>query len=229
MVMFPLSKRKTCGFGYGDKTWYTAHHLGQDYTSAIGNKLYAPFDGIIKTTLTGEQGGLTIWYKPTNDNVIIRFMHLSAFKCKAGQKVKEGDLIGLTGNTGKSTTGEHVHIDISKKAVNLANWKNFIDPEKYEWIKEPTPTKKEQVAQATAEDVKIPIQATTVPMGVPEVIAEALNMPIQEVKDIIKGEGVAYTASPDLSKVGQILSTAEPTLQERIQAFFEAIIKFIKK
>jgi hypothetical protein len=217
MVMFPLSKRKTGGFGYGDKTWYTAHHLGQDYTSLIGNKLYAPFDGIIKTTLTGEQGGLTIWCKPNHDNVIMRFMHLSAFKCKAGQKVKEGDLIGLTGNTGKSTTGAHLHLDISKKAVNLANWKNFVDPEKYEWIKEPKPTKNEQVAPVTTEEVKIPVQVIVAPQATPE------------VRDIIKGEGVAYTASPDLSKVGQILSNAEPTLQERVQAFFEAVIKFIKK
>lgn len=93
----------------------------------------------------------------------------------------------------------------------------------------PKPIKKEQVAQVTAEEVKIPIQATTTPVGVTKVIAEALNMPVAEVKDIIYGEGVAYTASPDLSKVGQILSNAEPTLQERIQAFFEAIIKIIKK
>lgn len=135
-MTFPLKTRKTYGYNYGHKTWYTEHHLGQDYFAPIGRKVLAPFDGVIKSTLNGKQGGKTIWFKPDNDNVIMRFMHLSEFKVQAGEKVKEGRVIALTGNTGEATTAPHLHIDISKKAVNLANWKNFIDPEKYPWEEE---------------------------------------------------------------------------------------------
>lgn len=154
-MSFPLKNKKKTGFGYGDKTWYTAHHLGQDYSAKIGDKLYAPFDGEILKNFNGTQGGLTIWFKPKNDNVIMRFMHLSQFKGKVG-KVKEGDLIGLTGNTGSATTGQHLHIDISKKQVILTDWKNFIDPEKYKW-EEKKKEKKEEV-KPIVKPVEQPIE-----------------------------------------------------------------------
>lgn len=131
--MFPLKTRKIGGYKFGQKTWYTAHHLGVDYSAKLGTKLFAPFNGKIVQVLIGKQGGKTIWFKPDNDNVIIRFMHLSEFKVKTGDKVKEGDLIALTGNTGSATTGPHLHLDISKKTVQLSNFANFLDPEKYQW------------------------------------------------------------------------------------------------
>jgi murein DD-endopeptidase MepM/ murein hydrolase activator NlpD len=130
--MFALQERKIGGFKFGQKTWYTAHHLGVDYVAKSGTKLYAPFDGQIQKEFTGTQGGLTIWFKPNNADMVMRFMHLSKFVAKAG-KVKEGDVIGLTGNTGSATTGAHLHLDISKKNVQISNFSNFLDPEKYQW------------------------------------------------------------------------------------------------
>ena len=128
--MFPLKKRKIGGYKFLEKTFYSAHHLGVDY-SAHYNKLYTPFDGKIVRTLNGKQGGLTIWleYK----NYIIRFLHLSEIRCKTGEKVKKGQTIGITGNTGKLTTAPHLHLDISKNSVQLKNINNFIDPEKFNW------------------------------------------------------------------------------------------------
>ena len=108
-------------------------HLGTDYNAIIGTKLYSPFDGIIKSVLIGAQGGKTIWYKPFNDDVIMRFMHLSEFKCGIGDVVKEGDVIGLTGNTGSASNAPHLHCDISKHKVDIYNIDNFIDPETYQW------------------------------------------------------------------------------------------------
>ena len=131
--MFPLKDRKIIGYKFGEKTWYTAHHLGVDYLAKLGTPIYAPFDGKIVNTLVGEQGGKTVWFKPEKDDCIMRFMHLSQIGCMKGDYVFEGKLIGLAGNTGSATTGAHLHLDISKNKVDIYNFSNFLDPEKYEW------------------------------------------------------------------------------------------------
>lgn len=133
--MFPLKQKKIGGYEFGEKTFYSDHHLGTDYTASTGTPLYAPFTGVITKVMTGTEGGKTIWFKPDKDNVIMRFMHLSEFKRNNGTMVEEGDVIGLTGNTGSMTKAPHLHLDISKSYVKLNDFNNFIDPEKYEWEK----------------------------------------------------------------------------------------------
>lgn len=117
--MFFLEKRKLIrgaaehvrdGLGIGAD--YVAHYV----------IVYAPKDGI-GSTFYGPQGGN--WYRlRLTDGSKIEFAHLSKY-LKLG-KVKEGDKIAITGNTGKITTGPHLHVQIFKDGVRL-------DPEKYLW------------------------------------------------------------------------------------------------
>lgn len=130
--MFPLKLRKIGGYSFGQKTWYTAHHLGVDYVATKGTALFAPFDGTIVSQTKGFQGGNTILFKPKGQDVVIRFMHLDKFITKGGF-VQKGTWIANTGNTGAATTGAHLHLDISKHALNIGNFSNFLDPEKYDW------------------------------------------------------------------------------------------------
>ena len=116
--MFPLKNRKLirgceahkkAGLGCGAD--YRADHI----------ELYAPFDGV-GTWTWGDEGGW--WYKLTRENGDRIEMAHNSKLVKKGQ-VKEGELIAITGNTGKITTGAHLHIQILKPLR--------IDPETYDW------------------------------------------------------------------------------------------------
>jgi len=131
-----MLKRVATKYHFGERTFYSSRHLGQDYEAVKGTELYAPSDGEIVKAFWGVQGGNTIWFKPDRQNVIIRFMHLLDIN-RGVKSVKEGQVIGHTGNTGSLTSGNHLHCDISKGTVNIWNFSNFLDPEKYNWGDEP--------------------------------------------------------------------------------------------
>lgn len=128
--MFPLRERKKIEYNFGQKTWYSAHHLGQDYKAYSGEELYAPFDGEIFYTGYGSQSGNMIQFRA--NGVVFRLMHLKDFVNPG--TYKKGDLIGHCDNTGMST-GAHLHLDIWVKEgdVNPYDFSGFIDPEQYNW------------------------------------------------------------------------------------------------
>lgn len=129
--MFPLKDYKKIKrtYTHGVKTFYSDFHLGEDLIVPIGTSIFAPFDGIV-TKKVGKESGNACYFE-TKD-FVIRFLHCNAVY--AGKK-KKGELIALSGNTGKSTA-PHVHLDISYQPFNLAKRGNFIDPRKFDWQEE---------------------------------------------------------------------------------------------
>lgn len=165
--MFPLSKRTVSGYAFGQPTFYSAHHLGTDYEAAEGTALYAPFDGTVIEAFSGIEGGKTVWFRPDGTSDIIRFLHLSEFRVPKGTHAKEGELIALTGHTGRivgndgkpRTYAPHLHTDISKGSVVLAFKGNFTDPEGYAWETRHD-TQEGNVAQAETASVHVPVEFT---------------------------------------------------------------------
>lgn len=115
------------GYTFGVPTFYNSFHLGTDKIVPIGTPIYAPFDCNVQNSV-GTEGGNTLTI--TYGNWIIRCMHLSKFANKGN--VKEGTIIGYSGNTGTSTA-PHIHVDISHAPFNLYSTGNFIDPMKFDW------------------------------------------------------------------------------------------------
>ena len=88
----------------------TRFHQGQDITVKTGTPIYAPADGIVKRAYYAGGFGNHIKLDHGNGYTTL-FAHLSKIKVKHGQKVNRGEIIGLTGNTGRSTA-PHLHYEI---------------------------------------------------------------------------------------------------------------------
>lgn len=86
-------------------------HRGIDYAVNIGTPIYAPADGVIELTRKSNKGSGNFLRIIHSFGFTSSYSHLKAFKVKAGEYVKKGDLIGLSGNTGLST-GYHLHYEI---------------------------------------------------------------------------------------------------------------------
>ena len=88
----------------------TRFHQGQDITVKTGTPIHAPADGVVKRAYYAGGFGNHIKLDHGNGYTTL-FAHLSKIKVKHGQKVSRGEVIGLTGNTGRSTA-PHLHYEI---------------------------------------------------------------------------------------------------------------------
>lgn len=88
-----------------------APHAGLDIAIAEGVPARAPADG--KVVQTGDYffNGQTVMIDHGN-GVISMLCHLSRIDTKPGQTVKQGDIIGKVGHTGRAT-GPHLHWTVS--------------------------------------------------------------------------------------------------------------------
>jgi hypothetical protein len=87
-------------------------HTGIDFACPVGTPLYAVADGVIENVLDDKSYGKVVVLKCVGDGktVHIWYCHMSKPTVKKGQKVSEGEELGLSGNTGNST-GPHLHLE----------------------------------------------------------------------------------------------------------------------
>ncbi|XPV75847.1 MAG: M23 family metallopeptidase [Desulfovibrio sp.] len=86
-------------------------HRGLDFRAAVGTDIHAPAAGTV--VLVGEHyyAGNSVYIDHGN-GVVSMYFHLSKSLVKVGDKVKKGDVFGLTGKTGR-ITGPHLHWSVS--------------------------------------------------------------------------------------------------------------------
>lgn len=100
------------GFGYRADpfTGGAAFHAGLDFKGPIGAPIHAAAAGRIRFVGTQQGYGNTIEIDHGN-GLMTRYAHMSGFRARVGQAVESGDVIGLIGNTGRST-GPHLHFEV---------------------------------------------------------------------------------------------------------------------
>jgi murein DD-endopeptidase MepM/ murein hydrolase activator NlpD len=113
----PFGTRRSYDLG---KTY--SFHEGLDYGIPEGTPVYAPAEGIVGLAqkLFVRGNGITLDH---GLGVCSGFWHLSRILVKPGQRVKVGQLIAYSGNTGLSN-GPHLHFEIRIRGTptNPAPW-----------------------------------------------------------------------------------------------------------
>ena len=137
------------GSGDGDASWLLKHkqlqpfghyvgglmfnggrHYGLDFGMPTGTKIRALTDGsITQAGPVSGGGGNQVTLKEPGGKWFQWYMHMSKILTKKGAKVNAGDVIGLSGNTGNSTT-PHLHIQRMK---GYPSNDTAVDPTK--WLK----------------------------------------------------------------------------------------------
>jgi murein DD-endopeptidase MepM/ murein hydrolase activator NlpD len=124
---------------WGDLTHGKDGHSGWDWPMAVGTSLYAMADGEVIDAATrpdkscpspnGELKALRIRHTgPGGEVVVSSFGHVSEFKVSRGDRVKQGQLVAKSGNTGCSS-GPHLHLGVYRSiAVGGRRKSVAIDP-----------------------------------------------------------------------------------------------------
>ncbi len=112
--------RLSSGFGYrkAPTKGASSYHKGVDWAIPTGTAVFASCGGTVAKAGWGSGYGYVV-YINHEDGRQTRYAHLSKVLVKAGQTVKQGERIALSGNTGVSS-GPHVHFEIliNGKQVN---------------------------------------------------------------------------------------------------------------
>lgn len=122
----PLGGAYTSGFGLriDPITRQSRHHNGLDIRVRIGTAVGASADGVV--VAAGWAGGYGKMIKVSHYNgYTTLYGHLSRIYVRTGQKVKQGQIIGSSGNTGR-TTGPHLHFTVWYKG-------KLVNPAKFLW------------------------------------------------------------------------------------------------
>ena len=98
-------------------------HGGIDLAVPTGTEVYCAWDGRVQAVRYSKSGyGYHVMMDHGNGLITI-YAHCSKLVVREGQKVKAGDVLALSGNTGKST-GPHLHFEVrlNGEAQNPRNY-----------------------------------------------------------------------------------------------------------
>ena len=145
----PSTYRLSSSFGFRSDpfTGRTKRHSGVDFALAPGNPIYVTGDGVVESVRFEFFG--------YGNNVVIdhgfgyktRYAHLKSIGVVEGMKVKRGECIGESGNSGRSS-GPHLHYEVIYKdrPVNPANYFDLtITPQEYSTMVQNTADASERI------------------------------------------------------------------------------------
>lgn len=128
--IWPCDSRNITSY-FGNRTAPTAgattDHRGIDIGMAEGNNIYTVADGVVSQVNESSARGKYIRVKHDSGYQTL-YQHLSSINVSTGQRVTQGQVIGLSGNTG-ITKGPHLHFEVFNIGVEPDGYsKNSMDP-----------------------------------------------------------------------------------------------------
>jgi murein DD-endopeptidase MepM/ murein hydrolase activator NlpD len=150
--LLPFDRSIDLGQQYGARPGLSPNppggHNGDDWLTPVGTPVRAAGDGVV--IFAGEfddtyadnfgwnlnyGGNMVVLNMDGDDGPYFEYGHLSAIRVKAGQRVKRGDIIALTGNSDGGTgisTGPHCHVGCLPPNFDLStNTYGRVNPRRY--------------------------------------------------------------------------------------------------
>lgn len=128
----------TAGYGMLMHPFYRTlqSHQGIDYTIPEGESIFATADGVVKDVLgKTSTSGITVVIDHGN-GYTTSYSHLQKAKVKKREKVRRGDIIALSGNSGLSLS-PHLHYEVRYEGVRVDPVHYFfmeLTPDEYQKI-----------------------------------------------------------------------------------------------
>ena len=117
--IYPMKSKITSAFG--TKRVYNnllkSYHSGTDFKAAVGTKIHAVNNGIVRLANNRFYAGNSVIIDH-GQGVYTCYFHLSKMNVKVGQKVKQNEVIGLSGSTGR-VTGPHLHFSARVHGIQV--------------------------------------------------------------------------------------------------------------
>lgn len=98
---------------------YTKMHKGSDFAAPRGTPIYAAGDGVVERANRFGSYGNYVRIRH-NGEWSTAYAHMKGFAkgMTAGKRVRQGDIIGYVGTTGRST-GPHLHYEVLKEGTQV--------------------------------------------------------------------------------------------------------------
>lgn len=137
------------GFAYKNndypKTFHGFTHYGADYwgdrtvwASGRGKVLKVGYDSTFGNTVIVRYDKVFVHETGNVTDLIARYYHLSAIQCQAGQSVTKDTILGITGTTGKYSTGIHLHLEFSTAVEDPYGVPGIYNTNMLHWAKDRT-------------------------------------------------------------------------------------------
>lgn len=122
----PVGGRVTSGVGTRPSPWTgkPEFHSGLDIPNPIGTPVHASGDGTVESAGTINGNGLTVILNH-GQGITTQYSHLSKTLVKKGDRIRRGQQIAQSGNTGKSTS-PHVHYEVRINGIPVDPRTNLV-------------------------------------------------------------------------------------------------------
>ena len=125
----PLQSMNVSSAWHKPGSWAAGYHTGVDLSASIGTKIMSVNSGrVVEASSGGRYGGAY------GKHVVVKtggreflYAHMNSINVSKGDQVREGQLLGKSGNTGRSF-GPHLHFEVRKSPYN---YKDDVDPMPY--------------------------------------------------------------------------------------------------
>jgi len=133
-IIFPLSIPAPITSAFGWRT-HPVHggrrmHTGTDIGAPMGTSVVAALAGRVAIAEALGGYGLTVVLQHEEGTIETLYAHLSEILVRPGEKIEQGEVIGLVGSTGVST-GPHLHFEI--RELTADGWRHLDPGEQLEY------------------------------------------------------------------------------------------------